>query len=66
VISSYALVVYMISIADLNVHLRDPLDRVLYLFYVRMSIIFIEGFNFKESGEDSYFFINVAAALLKP
>jgi hypothetical protein len=55
----------MISIADLNIHLEDFLGCVLYLFYVRMSTISIEGFNSKESGEDSYFSINVAAVLLE-
>jgi hypothetical protein len=62
---SYASVVYIISTVDLNVHLEDLLDHILYLFYVRIFTVSIKGFNFKKSREDSHFFINVTAALLK-
>jgi hypothetical protein len=49
----------------LNVHLEDLLGRVLHLFYIRMFTVSIEGFDFKKSKEDFYFFINIAAALLE-
>jgi hypothetical protein len=59
------LVVYIISIIDLNVYLEDLLDRVLYLFYIRISTVSIKGFSSKESKEDFYFFINITAVLLE-
>jgi hypothetical protein len=65
IINSYALVVYIVSITDLNVYLKDLLDRILHLFYIYISTVSIEGFDFKESREDSYFSVNVAAILLK-